>query len=94
MVSKDVPNFIGMLFGLFTTHLTFKNKAMQDESVNQAGTSSNVNSLKNMDEQSGRQDDGSQAYLDTDSAAAESAHGDANTTKNKHHHRKSSRRDK
>lgn len=67
---------------------------MQDEKVNQAGTSSNVNSLKNMDEQSGRQDDGSQAYLDAESTAAESAHGDANAKKDKHHHRKSSDKNK
>ena len=48
---------------------------MQDEKINKAGTSSNSDSLKNMDEQSGKPTDGSQAYLDTDSAAAESAHG-------------------
>jgi hypothetical protein len=79
-----------MFFGIFTAYFTFKNNVMKDEKINQTGTSSNVNSLKNMDEQSGRQDDGSQAYLDTDSTAAQSAHGDANTKKDKHHHRKSS----
>ena len=67
---------------------------MQEEKINQAGTSSNTNSLKNMDEQSGKQDDGSQAYLDTDSTAAESAHGNANAKEDKHHHRKSSEKNK
>ena len=55
---------------------------MQDDKINQAGTSSNTNSLKNMDEQAGKPDDGSQAYLDTDSAAAESKHGNADGEKN------------
>jgi hypothetical protein len=67
---------------------------MQYEKINQTGTSSNTNSLKNMDEQSGRQDDGSQAYLDIDRTAAESAHGNANTKEDKHHHRKSSKKNK
>jgi hypothetical protein len=78
---------------LFEAGLRFpylKNNAMQNEKINQSGTSSNVNSLKNMEEQSGKQDDGSQAYLDIDNIAAESAHGNANTKEDRHHHRKSS----
>ncbi len=60
---------------------------MNDDKINQAGTSFNSDSLKNMDEQSGRPGDGSQAYLDTDSIAAQAAHGEPKK-KNKHHHRK------
>ena len=61
---------------------------MNDDKIKQAGTSSDSDSLKNMDEQSGKPGDGSQAYLDTDEAAAESSHGDAEKEETKHQHRK------
>lgn len=60
---------------------------MENDKINEAGKSVNTDSLKNMDEQSGRPSDGSQVYLDTDSAAQESAHGDADKKEKKEHHR-------